>query len=597
MRIGAALAVCAVALSCCTWAANPHGLDFSNAGVYAVSYDWLDFAYLKLFASGDPDKYARSVSACKQRGQFVAISLYTWDRVTHKTPLEKVFKDTDTILDALDLEQVDLIFLNEEEVDWQGGFDYLNAIYDHVKGKFDGPVYQWYSVPMGPRCDQKADGWALDAYGMDHNRFRKHLMRFIVIDKPVIVCINATPGVNSLECSREQLRVCQEFNIPVFYYCVHGPMGSVNMYFSTDIPRVARWRSWFFDALARSHLTNVARLPAESAQHSFADSFELAGDGSGTFSFVDDYSADSFLTRSTIHGFLHLAWSSLDRAVCLKPAKEPVHAELIYQFTTPFGFVEPRIKASGTGRLAVAASADGRAWSEAEIVLEDGLTVASTALPEMKGKNLWVRVQLAAEPGQEIATILDRLVVEGGFEPPASSAFELIGDLQATDRPKHLSLTRVDYEDGFDAQRYLHVGQVDNPGDLTWSPGTLSITGVQGRTARVEVKQHFTSREPLGLDRIALDCVAYANFGAHDEIGVSLDGLQVLASETTAGKERASDKRFYGELELDLTSETWAQGVTDFWVHMVMVNNCGKKTNTTNQLKRLVVQGKAARED
>lgn len=115
-------------------------------------------------------------------------------------------------------------------------------------------------MPMGPRCDQKADGWILDAYGFGYERFRKHLMKFIVIDKPVIVCINATPGVNTLECSQEQVRVCEEFTIPAFYYCVHGPLGSVNLWLQTDDPLVARRRSWLFRVFDQGRRTDVTRL-------------------------------------------------------------------------------------------------------------------------------------------------------------------------------------------------------------------------------------------------------------------------------------------------------------------------------------------------
>ena len=128
-------------------------LGFRQVGIYAVDYDFLDFTNYKFSDPAAGATYAKLVHAAKQRGQIVTVGLYTWDRVSHGKPLAQVFADTDRILDAINLQEVDLIFLNEEEVDWQGGFDYLNAIYDHVKRKYHGPVYQWYSTPMGPRWD------------------------------------------------------------------------------------------------------------------------------------------------------------------------------------------------------------------------------------------------------------------------------------------------------------------------------------------------------------------------------------------------------------------------------------------------------------
>lgn len=158
-------------------AAPAPSLDFRHVGIYGVDYGFLDFTNYKFSDPSAGATYARLVHEAKERGQIVTLGLYTWDRVSHKKPLEEVLADTNRILDAVNLQEVDLICLHEEEVDWQGGFEYLNAVYDHVKQKYPGPVYQWYSMPMGPRWDQKADGWILDAYGMDYATFRRHLMR------------------------------------------------------------------------------------------------------------------------------------------------------------------------------------------------------------------------------------------------------------------------------------------------------------------------------------------------------------------------------------------------------------------------------------
>jgi len=49
-------------------------------------------------------------------------------------------------------------------------------------------------------------------------------------------------------------------------------------------------------------------------------------------------------------------------------------------------------------------------------------------------------------------------------------------------------------------------------------------------------------------------------------------------------------------LALDLAGEPKAQGVREFWVHLVLANTSGKATNVSNRLTRLTITGALARE-
>lgn len=238
-------------------AAHPQGqiakLDFTKVGLYGVDKDFLDLAIFKFLPEKLPDYYSRRVDRAKDRGQTVIIGLYTWDRINHKKPLAQVFADTDAILDSIDLAKVDIIYLSEEEVTWNNGVSYLNSIYDHVKRKFPGPIYQWYSNPLKPNAGQKADGWILDAYGMRYEKFKSHIQGFTRTKKPLLVCINATPGVTSLESSKEQVKVCEELNLPVFFFGVAGPNKGVEAWLDSEEPAVTEWRKWFFETLDYCH--------------------------------------------------------------------------------------------------------------------------------------------------------------------------------------------------------------------------------------------------------------------------------------------------------------------------------------------------------
>jgi len=581
MRARLSLPVLSMLLVGVVWAAP--ALDFSKVGIYAVGYDWLDFVNYKFSDPAGGATYRKLVHEAKQRGQFVTVGLYTWDRVSHSKPLAQVFADTDKILDAMDLREVDLIFLNEEEVDWQGGFEYLNAIYDHVKLKYKGPVYQWYSLPMAPRWDQKADGWILDAYGMDYATFRRHLMRFLVLGKPAIVCVNATPGVNTFQCSQEQVRVCEEFNVPVFYFCVHSRLGSINYWMSTDHPEVAKWRTWVLETTRHSHSLKPGALPAPEAQFSYADPVELAGDAKNQLRFSEDFTTVRFLRQATIHGFLNLAWSGGEKAVWLKASDKPTSAELLYHFTSPFTLKSPTVKATGSGQIKLELSPDGQQW------------VKGDSLPQLSGRNFWARITLVAPPSKQPVTILHSIEVTGGFAGPADHAMPLLPVVKNDEIFDETLEGEVLYRDDFGAQRYLHIGEISGAPDLQWTPGSLTVHGIEGRAALVEIKQHFTSQRPLNLKRVALTNMSIGALGGHNELAFSLGGKTPLATASSAGKGRPSDGMFSGDLTLDLANEAKAQGVTDFWVHLVMVNSCGKVTNVSNQLSGLIIKGGLAR--
>lgn len=554
-------------------------LDFSKVGVYAVDYHWADFTNYKFSDPAGGATYRKLVHDAKQRGQFVTVGLYTWDRVSHTKPLAQVFADTDKILDAMDLRDVDLIFLNEEEVDWQGGFEYLNAIYDHVKLKYKGPVYQWYSLPMAPRWDQKADGWILDAYGMDYATFRRHLMRFLVLGKPAIVCVNATPGVNTFRCSQEQVRVCEEFNVPVFYFCVHSRLGSINYWMSTDHPEVAKWRTWVLETTRHCHGLKPGTLPAPEAQFSYAEPVELAGDAQNQLHFREDFTTDRFLSQATIHGFLNLAWSGGEKAIWLKASDKPTRAELLYHFTSPFTLKNLTVKTTGSGQIKVELSHDWDKW------------VAANTLTDPSGHNFWARITLSAPASKQPATFLRSIEVTGDFAGPPDHAMPLLPVVKNDEIFDESLEGDVIYRDDFQAPRYLHIGEIVGAPDLQWQPGTLSVRGVEGRAARVEIRQHFTSQRPLNLKGVTLTNMSIGALGGHNELTLSLDGKTPLATTTSAGKGRASDGMFSGDLTLDLANEAKAQGVTGFWLHLVMVNGSGKATNVSNRLSGLVIKG------
>jgi len=138
------------------------------------------------------------------------------------------------------------------------------------------------------------------------------------------------------------------------------------------------------------------------------------------------------------------------------------------------------------------------------------------------------------------------------------------------------------------------MGNVSGDKDLSWSPGELSTRGVEGRPVHVAVKQRFVCENPLDLERITLDCTAFAGLGGHNELAVSLDGVTSLASASTEGRETGDNKRFAGALVLELSDVPQTHAVSAFWVHLVLANTAGRATTESNTLTRLRIEARAA---
>ncbi|MBU0610626.1 MAG: hypothetical protein KKI08_22270, partial [Armatimonadetes bacterium] len=289
------------------------------------------------------------------------------------------------------------------------------------------------------------------------------------------------------------------------------------------------------------------------------------------------------LRQASLHGFLNLVWSGQEQAVLLKPAAQPTSADLTYHFTSPFTIKSPKVMLEGSGQLKLELSADGVTWTEAD------------SLPDLTGRNFWARVTLSSAGGDKPGVSLRSLAVTSGFAGPDDHAMALLPVVKDDELFDESLEGDVLCRDDFQAPRYLHLGEITGGQDLQWRPGELSIQGVNGRGVRVEIKQHFTSQRPLNLARVALKGLSIGALGAHNELAFSLDGKTPLASASSAGKGRASDGLFSGELAVDLAGEPKAQGALEFWVHLVMANGSGKTTNVSNRLRELVLTGGLAK--
>ncbi len=559
-------------------------LDFSKVGIYGRDFECCDFTVYKFYAPRDEatyERYAKLVREAHDRGQFVLVGLYTYDRVKLSKPIEEYIKNTDELLSHLPLDVIDAVFLSEENIVWNNGLEVQNRLYDHVKQKWGLTVYQWYTPYDVPNAKAKADGWIIDPYRWQTQAFRKYLMKYLVTGKPVINCINASPEIEPWEASQDQVDVCREFNIPMFFYCVDPLQGSPFIWMKTDEPSMARWRGWFFRTREMAHGTDTSELPLPSADYSPGQPVEVAGDEANRFEYADDFLGLKFIDDATINGFMSLRWDGeKERLGVIASAQPPARTSLTYHLFSEFKMRDPSMAATfepepGAGAsLRVSFSGDGHTWQDTEL---------GRALDGFSGRNFWVRFRVEAgggEPGRPVAWMSD-LAIRGECVPPAARQVELV--------PTHRR-GNFEYRDDFEAQRYLHLAHIEGGEDLEWERGRLSVRGAEGRIVRSALRWKFVSEKPLKKLHLAIKSYAHKQLAAHNEIGVSLDGKNLLVSDTTAGKEDASG-RYVGTVEFDLSDDARFKGVTEFWVHFTMINSARVVTNRSNDIHILEVTG------
>jgi len=599
----------ALLLACVVGAAGAAAdLDFSRLGVYAADFEFCNLSVVKVAYVGDsarPERLAGlrdRLKASRAAGRTVLLGLYTFDRVKHERPLAECIANTDAVLSAADLSDVDAVFLNEENVTWNNGLAVLNGLYDHLKGRFpDLPVYQWLSAPDGPHPDLKADGWLYDYYGQDRAATRRKLLQYLVTGKPLVFCVNASPDVARFEApgggrlSQEQLEVCREFNLPVFAYCVDLKHGNPFIWWHSNAPEIVPWRQWLLGVAADARrLADSSRLPLPSADYSDADSIEAAPDSDGVFRWEESFDRADFLHRVTVRGVRNLRWDAPGRRLAVVRASPAfVQTELFVHVLCDFAMnapeasvdVGPAVPADGV-RLYL--SATGHSWPHHAASSRGGgtLTVSAATDQAFAGREFWVRLTAAGgEAGLATGPVsLDALRFTCRVTPPAQPGIRLEPDRTG----------RVGFEDRFASAKYRWLATLENGDAIAWTPGQIAIAGVAGHANRVVLRWPVTCPRPLSNLVIVVDGRANGpNLGATTVLGASLDGQTPIVSAST--RDSAADRNGWqsGPLRLDLASEARFAKTQAFWVHLEMLNSSGVKTNPSNLVSRLSIAGRA----
>jgi len=553
-------------------------LDFSTVGIYGRDFEVCDFTCFKFYPKPEfYERYVQMVRDADQRGQYVLVGLYTYDRVSLEGPIEEYYRATDELLDALPLELVDIVFLSEENIAWNNGLEIQNQLYDHVKANYDLTVYQWFTPYDTPHAGVRADGWIIDPYRYQTQDFRKYLMKWLATGLPVINCVNSSPEVGAFSSSQDQVDVCREFNVPMFFYAVDGMQGSPFIWMQTDDPYLATWRAWFFRVREMCHATDTSALPLPSADWSYGQPVEMAGGEDNRFEYADDFGSQKSIDDATIDGFLSLRWDGFGQRLGVLGGGA---ATLTWHLWSAFEMRGPSVAASfapvegAQADLAISWSADGNTWQE---------LAAGEPPADFAGQNLWVRLTMSVAGGEagQSAAWLDDFAIRGECVPPE----ERVVRIEPLNRRG-----RFEYSDDFEATRALHLAHIDGGEFLEWERGRVGLRGQDGKAARPALRWRFVAERPMRDLRIAIESYSHQQLGAYNEIGVSLDGQNLLVSDTTRGKENASG-RYVGTIEFDLADDERFAGATELWLHVTLINTAGVQTGRSNAIHLLEISG------
>ena len=613
---------------------SQRALDFSTVGFYGTWLPIGDFGFLK-FSYSKPEHtrrlavYSTLLRQAASAGQKVILGLYTFDRVSHSRPIEEYVANTNALLEALPRDLIYAVCPSEENVTWNNGLKVLNALYECVHGRWGLRCYQWLTMPDPPHGKLKADGWILDAYGMRRERFRRHLAKFVVTGKPVVVCVNATPpsarhaaekilpGAEG-SAAEEQMEVCEEFNVPVFFYAVDRKFGSVWAWMRDDDEETVACRRWVMSWIERAHKQRERTGPAASADYMEARPMEVCGGKDNRFAVNYDFASASFLDYAGVEGLTRLQWDGIAETLRvsgptlsqtinaagkggsehqisrrLGPPLRPRLVVLYWHIVSPLNIVA--LKASAKVKLE-GRGATARVWvggdlihrQVAQRVLPRGVEELrlEQAMPEdWRGQEAWVGVEFEAPRGGVV--VVSQVEISGQTEPPA-------------DKSVRLSLgpeVAVVYRDDFKSPKLIHFSEVDRPDELRWRPGAWYITGRKGGPNRVRIRIHFVADKPIADGEVRVGALAWTKAHAARIIcALSADGERALVQRDTA--KLPQDKkyhRFVGTISLPFSEAAGIKGRRDFWLVIEMVNGSGVKAGPSNLLNFIEVRASGGR--
>lgn len=430
------------------------GLDYTKLGAY-TSLPFTDFNCNKMSLGDGPfpnkKQWWESVHQSRLSGRAKPdiLQVWFWDGYGEKDrgggPLSKYIDRFDAWLAPEEgiptyPEDLTAISLAEENSPYAGNnFDILNKLAEYIRGRYKIPVCQWYTDPLPPNPRQIADGWIFDAYFWHNPRFRKHLMKFVVLGKPVICMPWAadpeSPGYGAgrwktgedlIRDTDAQIQTCMEFNVPVAIYAVAGKYGSVNTWLGEETLELVKVRKYIESKHAAMKAIPPGTLPLPTANFSAGVPILLTPDkGDG---YADEFEDARFIDVADIRGFLDLLLTP-EGTLALRGCKpDGGRAVLTYHFRAdpPVEDVQVTARCTAPGfaeaHNELAFSLDGQQWEavsqrSAERPTNLRLVGVNSDDGPQRVTQFWVRLTMGnrLRDRNQVANTCDRLKVRYHF--------------------------------------------------------------------------------------------------------------------------------------------------------------------------------------
>ena len=575
----APLAICltAISLAATAFAFDGPRLTYRDAGLYVgTAHGYMlgptPFAFTieQVSRGSSPDEVRDRVEKLNANHKRVVIDFFLYEKSDEQAkPATEYMAMLDGFLAKITIAHVYAITLAEENIFWNGHGEMLAELYKLVKAKYpELAVYQWYSPGAGaPGFDWPwlpADGWLIDEYCMPGPQFEKLVRKYTILDKPLIHIAWAAPGWKEFatwdKVWDSQLAICRRYNVPISFFCwwpkdgTPPPPDNKDLWSWAAPKGTEHYRVWHEKILPYVSRLKEWPKPGETSMNDLHGStIPIAGNEQGVFTYHEDFHTNPrFLDDPTIAGCRNLRYTG--QRLEVKPDQV---ATLTYSFESPFTLhgVTATVKGSGPDTsVTLALSSDGKKWTSASNV--DATLQVSLPQPPVPLRRFLVRIQLSGE--RKWPATLEDLVISAQVDEPAVPQVLVSPDAKG----------RVSFTDDFRSQLYLHAGKVTNPGGVNWQPGSLRMSGVQGRANETTIDYLVTSPKSYSRIIVGLNCQADArNFAASVELSTSLDGITFTApvSTATSGKDP-----FRGMLRAEVAGPT-----RDLWVRIKMVNACG----------------------
>jgi len=485
-------------------------------------------------------------------------------------------------------ELIPAICLGEENVGAHR--EVLDVLARHIRDKYGIPVMQWYSDPLAPDPGLTADGWIWDSYGWDSVRFRKHLMKFVVLGKPAICVPWATdphwpqwtryPNAAALiDGQWQQFDICREFNVSCAAFAVAGPHGSVNTWAGSNSPDMLTLRNALRIRREAMHAIRPGELPQTSAGFSARDrAISVGGDPGSPSEYDESFSGFGWLHDANVRGFLHLKLTSRPDEpgfLTLIPQSDgPARASLVVRCESYFPLDSVHVTldaaapttAGARNTLAIAIDDQDESWPREEVQQATDAVSPLELRDEqvVRGKHVFfVRVAMECPGGKPDVSgnRLDRLRVRCVHQiPPPGAAAVLASDANGN----------LSYQDDFRATRWPHLGRLEvvHPTHGGYRDGGFWV-GLKGGTATsAQLVQRVNSPRPLKELAVTANCYADSR---------NLGGSVTLSVAPRNGPPRWSIRtqgRHDGPLRLDVPPAELA-GMQAFDMHVTLSSSSG----------------------